>query len=557
MALPGIFNIFKGDKPKKGAKPKKPKVDPKTTIAQHLSNDSKKYLHKVITKKIPLLGVVSELLKEKEEKADPKQKLKTVKKAAVGPLEPKHTPEKAEAASDGSTLSVITQNLDQIKEIVTGVPGNGELDPETEKRGGIVSTLFLGLMGGLVALAVKFSEMIPFELITKSLKFIGEIWTKIKGSSVLKWVFKKAGILEETERVAPVAAPTAQTMAQVAQVKDAIVAEAAKVPGQVLPKAAKAGVPKAVSATQVAQTVAASKLLVTTDPRQAPVRAPSTISPPPQGKPIGSDWHPVGQGKGHRDAKFKGFGKDVDSYIDEGAKRFGIDTATLRGFVKMEGGWTGRDSNTGAIGIGQFTYDTWNELAGTADGKSIGMKPITKQTFRTQADPRRDQRTNALATALLAKNNADRLRKAGVPVTGENLYMAHNIGTGGFIRAMSGANLSATEWRNLRVNGWKPGMTSQDFVEFQKGRFRDAYASANSVPEASSTGLSTALAQSNAAVPVAPKTTIIRQPGQSTIVQQSTPTARTGGRVVQRIPNPITDNNIGSAAGGSTWANPH
>ncbi|MFH4376896.1 hypothetical protein WAJ76_19460, partial [Acinetobacter baumannii] len=42
------------------------------------------------------------------------------------------------------------------------------------------------------------------------------------------------------------------------------------------------------------------------------------------------------------------FGKDVDRYIHEAATKYGLDEKVLRGFVKMEDGWTGKMSPTGA-----------------------------------------------------------------------------------------------------------------------------------------------------------------------------------------------------------------
>ena len=116
-----------------------------------------------------------------------------------------------------------------------------------------------------------------------------------------------------------------------------------------------------------------------------------------------------------------------------------MDEKTLRGFVKMEAGWNGQMSPTGAIGTGQFTQGTWNDLAKSKEGQNIGMKPITSSNFRTANDPRYDKRVNTLATALLAKQNADRLKSEGVAVTGENLYMLHNIGPG-VIPALKGSN---------------------------------------------------------------------------------------------------------------------
>lgn len=176
--------------------------------------------------------------------------------------------------------------------------------------------------------------------------------------------------------------------------------------------------------------------------------------------------------------KFQGFGKDMDSHIKEASSRFGLPEDVLRGFIKMEGGWTGKMSPTGAIGAGQFIYGTWNALAAKAEGKAIGMVPITKQTFRTSDDPRHDKRINTLATALLAKENARLLQKANLPVTGENLYMLHNIGPG-IIPVMLGQPASKATLLAMQQNGMLKGQTAEQFLVYQKGRFSTHYAAAN------------------------------------------------------------------------------
>lgn len=124
---------------------------------------------------------------------------------------------------------------------------------------------------------------------------------------------------------------------------------------------------------------------------------------------------------------FRGFGERIDGFIKEAAQRFGMDEKTLRGFVKMEGGWTGKDSQTGAIGVGQFTEGAWTDLVKTKTGKSIGMTHIGS-CFQKACDPRRDDRVNTLATAFLMTRNAVLLKKYSIPATPENLYMAHNMG---------------------------------------------------------------------------------------------------------------------------------
>lgn len=172
------------------------------------------------------------------------------------------------------------------------------------------------------------------------------------------------------------------------------------------------------------------------------------------------------------------FGGGVDEHIKEASKKYGLPEDVMRGFVKMEGGWTGKMSPTGAIGTGQFTQGTWDELAKTKEGQEIGMTKIGKR-FRTAADPRFDKRTNTLATALLAKKNAEMLKKAGVPVTGENLYMMHNIGPGILPVLQGRDDVNAQTVRAMQQNGLKAGMSPTDFVRYQKGRYNKQYQTAN------------------------------------------------------------------------------
>lgn len=172
------------------------------------------------------------------------------------------------------------------------------------------------------------------------------------------------------------------------------------------------------------------------------------------------------------------FGGGVDEHIKEASKKYGLPEDVMRGFIKMEGGWTGKMSPTGAIGTGQFTQGTWDELAKTKEGQEIGMTKIGNR-FRTAADPRFDKRTNTLATALLAKKNAELLKKAGVPVTGENLYMLHNIGPG-ILPALQGRNdVNAETIKAMRQNGMQNGMSATDFVRYQKSRYNEQYQIAN------------------------------------------------------------------------------
>lgn len=183
--------------------------------------------------------------------------------------------------------------------------------------------------------------------------------------------------------------------------------------------------------------------------------------------------------------KFNGFGAEIDGYISESAQRYGVDEQMLRGLVKMEEGWTGKDSQTGAVGVGQFTRGTWNDLANTAEGKAIGMTMVTDENRLTANDPRRNNRVNTLATALLAKQNRAILERKGIAATGENLYMAHNMGAG-FVLAVNGKGKFTSKTReNMDVNGGK-GMTTEQFNAYQKGRFNKHFIAANGIKNNSS-----------------------------------------------------------------------
>lgn len=173
------------------------------------------------------------------------------------------------------------------------------------------------------------------------------------------------------------------------------------------------------------------------------------------------------------------FGKGVDKYIKEASVKYGIDEKILRGFVKMEAGWTGKMSPTGAIGTGQFIQSTWNGLAKTKEGQDIGMTKINKSNFRKSNDPRHNKRINTLATGLLAKQNADILKKYGIPLTGENLYLAHNIGAVTFARALTGKGANKDGLLAMRQNGMKKGETPQQFVMRQRAIYMKHYNIAN------------------------------------------------------------------------------
>ena len=228
-----------------------------------------------------------------------------------------------------------------------------------------------------------------------------------------------------------------------------------------------------------------SRLPVTSSsPSASPIsvpQSPSTVQPAP---PRPAATPPVRSASG-RKGSFQGFGDDVDGYIKEASEKYGMDEGVLRGFVKMENGWTGKASPTGALGTGQFTRSTWNSLAQTPEGRELGMGNVTAEMLEAAKagrpmanDPRADKRMNTLATALLAKQNSRQfLGKDVSQASGEELYMLHNIGPKYTQEAMRG-QLSAKGRQALDVNGGR-GMTGEQFMKFQQGRFNEQYAIAN------------------------------------------------------------------------------
>ncbi|HHW7520578.1 TPA: lytic murein transglycosylase [Mannheimia haemolytica] len=169
---------------------------------------------------------------------------------------------------------------------------------------------------------------------------------------------------------------------------------------------------------------------------------------------------------------FFGFGKEVDGYIRIAAQRYQISEPMLRGLIKMEDGWYGNISPTGATGVGQFTVGAWNWLADTYRGREIGMRLVTRNNRGTSFDPRHNKYINTLATALLARWHIEQFSERNIPVNDENLYMAHNIGLDGFHRALLGQS-TRKDIENMRKNGMKPWMTVNEFISYQKGRYTE------------------------------------------------------------------------------------
>lgn len=167
---------------------------------------------------------------------------------------------------------------------------------------------------------------------------------------------------------------------------------------------------------------------------------------------------------------FSGFGAELDGYIRLAAERYQVSETMLRGLVKFEDGWDGKISPTGASGVGQFTVGTWNWLSETERGRQLGMAPVTKYNRGTRYDPRHNRFINTFATALLARWHIEQFSERRIPISDENLYMAHNIGLEGLHRALLGTS-TRDDIKNMRRNGMKPWMGVADFMAYQKNRY--------------------------------------------------------------------------------------
>lgn len=114
-----------------------------------------------------------------------------------------------------------------------------------------------------------------------------------------------------------------------------------------------------------------------------------------------------------------GMPADIQQKIRASAKQHGLDPEMMLSIAAMEsGGNADAISSTGAIGVFQFTGKT---------ATGVGIKD------RFDADQ------NIEGGMKLTQQNAAILQKRGLPVTPENLYMAHQLGPGTAAEVIAGA----------------------------------------------------------------------------------------------------------------------
>jgi len=88
-----------------------------------------------------------------------------------------------------------------------------------------------------------------------------------------------------------------------------------------------------------------------------------------------------------------------------------------------------------------------------------------------------DPAASADAAARLARDNMAALRRAGIEITPENLYLAHQQGAAGAVRLLSGGNVPAQQIVGQRAVDWNSGnaqMTGPQFADTVRGKFLSA-----------------------------------------------------------------------------------
>lgn len=192
--------------------------------------------------------------------------------------------------------------------------------------------------------------------------------------------------------------------------------------------------------------------------------SPEFAGPPPLSGGVAIDAHPVQTTRetGVAPAAFAP-GEDVplpphrpssmDQRFGELEDKYGLPRGYLKPVAKIESNYNPRSYNelSGAKGMFQFIPSTARQY-----GLSNPWDPTA----------------SADAAARFAADNADGLRKAGLPVTPGTLYLAHQQGLGGAVallrnpdaRAVDALASAGINPRNITANGGTPGMTARQFA---------------------------------------------------------------------------------------------
>jgi hypothetical protein len=181
--------------------------------------------------------------------------------------------------------------------------------------------------------------------------------------------------------------------------------------------------------------------------------------------------------------------------IDKASKEVGVDKALMYAIAKQESGF---ESNAGAgtssaKGLFQFISSTWSDTA----RKYVSKYPVLRKGPQ-------DPEANALAGALLIKDNSNLLAKNGIPVNATTIYATHFLGPSGGTKLLTSDNnknavnlfpqaAHSNPWifyESVKRNGKNVPDLSQPRtigkikeVLFQKvGQFQEKYAQALNAP---------------------------------------------------------------------------
>jgi hypothetical protein len=161
---------------------------------------------------------------------------------------------------------------------------------------------------------------------------------------------------------------------------------------------------------------------------EEPEGAPAPAGTTPSSKPQQAEQKPY-TGSGLKPSQGGGYGMkvpappdDVKGAISQAAKRVGVDESIMLAMAKQESGFnpSAKAGTSSAKGLYQFIDSTWASMSAKYGSQypELAKGPM-------------DPLASAIAGALYIKENADILKKNGLPVNGTNLYAMHFLGPGG------------------------------------------------------------------------------------------------------------------------------
>ncbi len=158
-----------------------------------------------------------------------------------------------------------------------------------------------------------------------------------------------------------------------------------------------------------------------------------------------------------------GMSQEIQDKISAQAKKHGLDPVMMQKIAAMEsGGNPNAISKTGALGLYQFTGQT---------ASGVGIKN------------RFDVDQNIEGGMKLTSQNMAMLKKSGLPVTAENIYMMHQLGPSAakeIIRGSEGgkskADLSSNTQRSMNLNYGANSRTAAEYIDTNRIALDKRYA---------------------------------------------------------------------------------